>query len=96
MKSCPALAFPWTIANQAPLSIEFSRKEYWSGLPFPTPVCMITYSIFRLACPSAPLYDMSIVCEFCSFSTDLPNPGIEPSSPALQEDSLPTELSGKP
>ena len=28
---------PWTVACQAPLSIEFSRQEYWSGLPFPTP-----------------------------------------------------------
>ena len=28
---------PWTIAHQAPLSIEFSRQEYWSGLPFPSP-----------------------------------------------------------
>ena len=29
---------PWTVATpQAPLSIEFSRHEYWSGLPFPTP-----------------------------------------------------------
>ena len=28
---------PWTVANQAPLSTEFSRQEYWSGWPFPTP-----------------------------------------------------------
>ena len=28
---------PWTIACQAPLSMEFSRQEYWTGLPFPTP-----------------------------------------------------------
>ena len=27
----------WTVACQAPLSVEFSRQEYWSGLPFPTP-----------------------------------------------------------
>ena len=27
----------WIIACQAPLSMEFSRQEYWSGLPFPTP-----------------------------------------------------------
>ena len=26
---------PWTVAYQAPLSMEFSRQEYWSGLPFP-------------------------------------------------------------
>ena len=30
-------AIPWTIACQAPLSVEFSRQEYWSGLPFPSP-----------------------------------------------------------
>ena len=60
-KSCPTLATPWTIAHQAPLSMGFSRQEYWSGLPFPSP-------------------------------GDLPNPGIEPKSPALQADSLPTEL----
>ena len=28
---------PWTAAHQAPLSMEFSRQEYWSRLPFPTP-----------------------------------------------------------
>ena len=28
---------PWTVAYQAPLFIEFSRPEYWSGLPFPSP-----------------------------------------------------------
>ena len=42
----------------------FSRHEYWSGFPFPSP-------------------------------GDLPDPGIELGSPALQEDSLPTELSGE-
>ena len=28
---------PWTLARQAPLSMGFSRQEYWSGLPFPAP-----------------------------------------------------------
>ena len=28
---------PWTVAHQAPPSMEFSRQEYWSGLPFPSP-----------------------------------------------------------
>ena len=28
---------PWTVAYQAPPSMEFSRQEYWSGLPFPSP-----------------------------------------------------------
>ena len=45
--------------------MEFSRPEYWSGLPFPPP-------------------------------GDLPNPGIEPRSPALQANSLPAESPGKP
>ena len=27
---------PWTVAHQAPPSMEFSRQEYWSGLPFPS------------------------------------------------------------
>ena len=43
---------PWTVAQQVPLSMEFSWQENWSGLPFPSP-------------------------------GDLPNPGIEPLSPAL-------------
>ena len=30
-------ASPWTVAHQAPPSMEFSRQEYWSGLPFPSP-----------------------------------------------------------
>ena len=30
-------ATPWTVARQASLSVEFSKQEYWSGLPFPTP-----------------------------------------------------------
>ena len=29
-------ATPWTVACQVPLSVELSRQEYWSGLPFPT------------------------------------------------------------
>ena len=31
------LTFPWTVAYQAPPSMEFSRQEYWSGLPFTSP-----------------------------------------------------------
>ena len=56
-------ATPWTVAYQAPPSMEFSRQEYWSGLPFPSP-------------------------------GDLPGPGIEPRSPALQADALPSEPPG--
>ena len=36
-KSCPTLCNPWTVTHQAPLSMGFSRQEYWSGLPFPSP-----------------------------------------------------------
>ena len=58
-------ATPWMVPCQAPLSMGFSRQEFWSGLP----------------CPSL---------------GDLPNPGIEPRSPALQVDSLPSKSPGKP
>ena len=56
---------PRTVAYQAFLSMGFSRKEYWSGLPSPS-------------------------------LGDLPNPGIEPGSPTLQADALPSEPPGKP
>ena len=36
-KLCPTLVTPWVVAHQAPLSMGFSRQEYWSGLPFPSP-----------------------------------------------------------
>ena len=55
---------PWGVAYQAPPSVGFSRQEYWSGLPFPSP-------------------------------GDLPNPGIEPGSPALRADALPSEPPGR-
>ena len=64
--SCVQLfATPWTVARQAPLSMEFSREEYWSGLRCPPP-------------------------------GDLLDPGMEPRSPAVQADSLPSEPPGKP
>ena len=55
----------WTVARQAPLTIRFSRQEYWSGFPFPSP-------------------------------GDLPDPGIEPRSTALQADTLLSEPPGSP
>ena len=36
-QSCATLMTLWTVACQAPLSIGFSRQEYWNGLPFPFP-----------------------------------------------------------
>ena len=32
----PLFATPWTVAHQAPLSMEFPRHKYWNGLPFPS------------------------------------------------------------
>ena len=37
-KSCLTLETPWTNTHQAPLTMEFPGQEYWSGLPFPSPV----------------------------------------------------------
>ena len=64
-QSCLTPCDPTDCTHQAPLSMEFFRQEYCSGLPFPSP-------------------------------GDLPDPGIEPVSPALQADSLPSEPLGKP
>ena len=56
---------PWTVACQALLFMAFSRQEYSSRLPVPSP-------------------------------GDLPDPGIEPGSPTMQADSLPSEPPGNP
>ena len=41
LQSCVWLfVIPWTVAHQAPLSMEFSRQEYWSVLPFPSPMSL--------------------------------------------------------
>ena len=37
LQSCPTVYDPWILAHQAPLSVEFSRQEYWSRLPCPPP-----------------------------------------------------------
>ena len=44
-KSCPTLEYSWTVACQAPLSVGFSRQEYWSGLPFPSPELYNRFSL---------------------------------------------------
>ena len=46
-QSCLTLCNPWTVAHQAPLSMEFSRQEYWSGLPFPSPERSIWEAIVK-------------------------------------------------
>ena len=37
LSSVQLFVTPWTAAHQAPVSMEFSKQEYWSGLPFPPP-----------------------------------------------------------
>ena len=49
-QSCLTLATPWTAAYQAPPSMGFSRQEYWSGVPLPSPVSAVGVSIFVCAC----------------------------------------------
>ena len=41
-------ATPWTVACQSPLSMKFSRQEYWSGLPFPSPGDLLDPGMERL------------------------------------------------
>ena len=38
------LATPWTVAHQAPPSMGFSRQEYWSGVPLPSPILPVRYN----------------------------------------------------
>ena len=47
-QSCPTLATPWTAAYQAPPTMGFSRQEYWSGVPLPSPSTslLVTYFIY--------------------------------------------------
>ena len=44
-KCVQLLVIPWTVARQAPLSMEFSRQEYWSGLLCPLPVDLLNPGI---------------------------------------------------
>ena len=46
---------PWTVAYQTPLSMEFSRQEYWSGLPFPSPGDLLNRGTEPMAPESAAL-----------------------------------------
>ena len=45
-QSCPTLSNPWTAAHQAPPSMGFSRQEYWSGVPSPSPIYFINSSVY--------------------------------------------------
>ena len=46
---------PWTVAHQAPLSMEFSQQEYWSGLPFPSVGDLLDPGIKPTSLDSPPL-----------------------------------------
>ena len=45
---------PWTVSRQAPLSMEFSRQEYWSGLPFLPPPGHLPHPEIKPVSPVAP------------------------------------------
>ena len=47
-QSCPTRSDPMTAAHQAPLSMGFSRQEYWSGLPLPSPMTILPNVIYRI------------------------------------------------
>ena len=53
-QSCQIFVTAWTVAHQDPLFIAFSRQEYWSVPPFPTPACLPHPGIkpVSLACPA--------------------------------------------
>ena len=94
----------WTVAHQAPPSMGFSRQEYWSGLPFPSPrnlsnsrIQPESPTLWAGSLLSQPLWKTRILgCVAMPSSRGLPNPGIKPRSLALQVDSLPLEPPGKP
>ena len=47
IKSVRLLMTPWTAAYQVPLSMGFSRQEYWSGVPLPSPRLWLTHLTFE-------------------------------------------------
>ena len=85
--------------------MEFSRQEYWSGLPFPSPEDLPNLGIeprspalqadFLLSEPPGKPKNNGVGKPIPS-PGDHPNPGIKPGPPALQADSLPPEIPGKP
>ena len=40
-----SFVIPWTVAHKAPLSVGFPRREYWRGLPFPSPEIFLTQEL---------------------------------------------------
>ena len=60
-------ATPWAAAYQAPPSMGFSRKKYWSGVPLPSPSCCCRWHYFLIFVASSPLY----ICTTSFISTYL-------------------------
>ena len=58
---------PWTVAHQAPPSTGFSRQEYWSGFPVPSPSCLLPVSWPQMYCPWWVLGRQNISFFFSSF-----------------------------
>ena len=56
-------ATPWIVARQAPLSMEFSKQEYWSGLPFPSPETLLDPGIKPMSSASPALADGFFITE---------------------------------
>ena len=98
-QSCLTLQIPWTVQ-----SLEFSKIEYWSGQPFPSPGDLPSPEVEprfpSFQADSLPAEPQREAPKYCSGQSvpspvDLLDSGIEPGCLALQADSLPTELLGK-
>ena len=97
---CLTLGDPWTAAHQAPLSMEFSRQEYWSGLPFPSPRIFLTQGpnpgllhcrriIYQLSCKGSPRILEWVAVSFSRGPS-------QPRSRTLEVNSLRAKPPGKP
>ena len=92
---------PWTVARQAPLPMEFSRQEYWSGWPFPSPGDRPNLGIKPVSPTSPALAAAATAAKSLQSCLTLCNPidGSPPGSPVpgvLQAGSLPLAPPGKP
>ena len=56
---------PWTVGHQAPLSMGFSRQEYWDGLPFPPPGDLLE-PVIKPSSPESPAFEVDFFFFFTS------------------------------
>ena len=61
-KSCLTLATPRTVVHQALLFMGFPSREYWSGLPFPSPSMLVEHVIFVPLCPVVKAFSLPNIC----------------------------------